>query len=188
MRFFAAFERGNVVYLFAEETDARKQTGDDMKVLLRRCRSLVFWAMALLPAVAHSADTLAVYLVNPQPGGRSICELRFALSRPLPPNAVLRLRFPATFDLSEVQVVGSDRIDGGFRLRTSGQEVVVERSGRGHTIPAGREVDLKIANVRNPRRADPNLTVRVTVDAGGGRVVTLDGAVKWRSPRTRVER
>lgn len=159
---------------------------------MKRWAWVILWLTALPLTIvgqsAGAADTLAVYLLNPEPAERSICELRFTLSKSLPPKASFRLRFPDGFDLRELLVVGSDRIDGGFRLHREGQEVIVARSGRGHAIPAGTEVDLKLANVRVPAEIVANLRVRMTVEAAGTATVDLEASVSRGRPAGRVER
>ncbi len=136
----------------------------------------------LVVSAAVAADSLAVYAVTPLPGHRSIYELQFSLNQPLPPDAVFEIHLPQVLNLEEVKVVGSQTIDGGFRLRRQGNVLLVERTGRGHVVPAGRRVDLKLANFRNPKVLDAGLQVRLVVRRGNRSVADVRSSVRWGAP------
>ena len=139
-------------------------------------------SVCLATAAAVAADSLAVYAVSPTPGQRSIYELRFSLSQPLPPDAVFEIHLPPALNPNEVKVVGSQTIDGGFRLRKQGNVLLVERTGRGHVVPAGKTVDLKLANFRNPKVLDAGLQVRLVIRRGGRSVADVSSSVRWAAP------
>ena len=141
-----------------------------------------FVLVLLAVGVALAADSLAVYVATPTPGQRSIYELRFSLTAPLPRDAVFEIQFPPDLSLDQVKVVGSQTIDGGFRFRKRGNTLIVERTGRGHVVPAGKKVDLKIANLRNPRQLGTGLQVRLVVRRGGQAVADVTSPVRWAAP------
>ena len=154
---------------------------------MRKCSGLLVLAVLLCKtfapaAPAQAADSLAVFVVVPEAGARSIYELRFSLNSALPPAAQLEIVFPEGLDLSEVMVVGSNTIDGGLSFQRQGQRLTIRRSGLGHTLPSGKTLDLKIANIRNPRRLSGGLEVRVTVRSQEGATVELASPVMWRTP------
>ncbi|MDZ7374648.1 MAG: hypothetical protein ONB23_11855 [candidate division KSB1 bacterium] len=137
--------------------------------------------LTLCPIAASAADSLGVFLLGPGPGERSICELRFRLSQPLPPRASFRVQFASGFDLSEVLLVGSDRIDGGLSFRRDGNQIIVSRSGLGHGIPAGELLDLKIANLRTPSVMSEAGPVRVTILGPTETLAELAARAEFRS-------
>jgi hypothetical protein len=153
-------------------------------------RPKLSWAVlaagVMLPRLLPAADSLAVLLWGPEPAQRSICELRFALSKPVPASASFRVQFPAGIDLSEVLLVGSDRIDGGLSFRRAEQEIVITRSGRGHEIPPGTLVDLKIANVRSIGAPTGPAKVRLVLQEAGEMLASIEAApqMQARSPRS----
>lgn len=115
------------------------------------------------PLGAAPADSVQVIAKHAEADANSIYQIRFSVARPIPPKAIIRVTFPAEFDLSEVLIAGSTTINGGFELLVDKQVVTLKRSGLGRTIPANEAVDVKFAIVKNPRRAADDYRIAVEI-------------------------
>ncbi len=126
-------------------------------------RKLFVWTLAVLLHVAASPDLFGQSLsrdhVDVRPlsstaGAATLYRFDFTLQDTLRPDGVIEVVFPEGFDLSRVVVAGSQSINGGFRVEVKGQTVVLRRQGRGAARRPGEKVDVMLATVRNPGRAD----------------------------------
>lgn len=115
------------------------------------------------PLGAAPADSVQVIAKHAEADANSIYQIRFSVAKPIPPRAIIRVTFPAEFDLSEVIIAGSTTINGGFDLKVDQQVVTLKRSGLGRPIPANEPVDVKFAIVKNPRRVANDYRIAVEI-------------------------
>ncbi len=109
------------------------------------------------------ADTVEVIAKHPEVNKSAIYQINFVVSKPIPPKAIIRVSFPAGFDLSNLMIAGSTSINGGFILTVDGQVVTMKRSGLGREIPANEKVDIKFAIVKNPDHPADNYSIAVEI-------------------------
>ena len=109
------------------------------------------------------ADTIEVVAKHPEISKSAIYQINFIVSKPIPPKAIIRVSFPAGFDLSDLMIAGSTTINGGFILTVDGQVVTMKRSGLGREIPANEKVDIKFAIVKNPDQPADNYSIPVEI-------------------------
>jgi hypothetical protein len=108
-------------------------------------------------------DSLTVQALRAAPGKPSLYELTFVTTDTLRRDAEIVVTFPNTFDLSQLQIAGSNQINGGFKLERRGQEARLRRSGLGETIPPGRKVSVQLGLIVNPPSFSSAHQVRVAV-------------------------
>ena len=112
---------------------------------------------------AVPADTIEVIAKHPEISKSGIYQINFIVSKPIPQKAIIRVSFPAGFDLSDLMIAGSTTINGGFILTVDGQVVTMKRSGLGREIPANEKVDIKFAIVKNPDQPADNYNIAVAI-------------------------
>lgn len=113
--------------------------------------------------IALPADTVEVIARHPELGERSTYQINFQISKPIPAKAIIRVTFPDEFDLSDLIIVGSTTINGGFDLSVNKQVVTMKRSGLGREIPANEKVDVKFAIVKNPGQPSDNYKIVIEI-------------------------
>lgn len=69
-------------------------------------------------------------------------ELTLTLPDTLSAGAALRIGFPDRYDLSAVQIAGSNHVNGGLSFFVDSLAVVIRRSGLGDPVPAGKMVSI----------------------------------------------
>ncbi len=114
-------------------------------------------------SAALPADTIEVIAKHPEISKSAIYQINFVVSKVIPSKAILRVLFPAGFDLSDLVIAGSTTINGGFILTVDGQVVTMKRSGLGREIPANEKVDIKFAIVKNPDQPADNYSITVEI-------------------------
>ncbi len=124
-----------------------------------------------------SKDSVDVSLLNREAGATTLLTATFVLSDTLRPDGAIELTFPPGFDVSNVKIAGSSRINGGFRVQVQGQTVRLLRQGRGRTLPPGEKVDVKIATVVNPKTAATPQSLKLRVSGSGRSTYELRGGV-----------
>ncbi|MBN2090589.1 hypothetical protein JW964_13340 [candidate division KSB1 bacterium] len=108
----------------------------------------------------------------------TIYEVKLTCSQPLPADAKFQFTFPAAMDLSKVRMAGSATINGGFKTQAKGNQVIIERSGLGDTIPANTPIELMFTSVINPEQAG-NFVIK-------GDILTSDGKLFFNKQGTVV--
>jgi hypothetical protein len=126
-------------------------------------------------------DSLTVQALRAQPGKPSLYELRFVTTDTLARDAKIVVTFPPAFDLSQLEIAGSNQINGGFKLERKGQEVHLRRSGLGQKIPPGRRVSLQLGLVVNPPdfSASHQVTVQLPAATPLAKTVAVNKDVKF---------
>ncbi|MFQ5707240.1 MAG: hypothetical protein ACE5HO_07300, partial [bacterium] len=112
-------------------------------------------------AFGAPADSVQVNPLNPKAGATSIYQISFVAADTLFPNGSLTLTFPQAFDLSGVRLANSTTINGGFRVKVQGQQVILIRTGLGRMISPNERVEVKFANVKNPQDTQKAYSVKV---------------------------
>jgi len=135
----------------------------------------VFW---LLPLAGLAQENLTVTPIFNTTFINSAYEVKFTTSQALLPNAKFLVTFPGNFDLSKVNMAGSQTINGGFTTTVKDSTILITRSGLGRTILAGEAVQFQFATIRNPGIAR-DFPVRVEIFADStNRVAQKESAVK----------
>src|SRR5574341_1386419 len=111
-------------------------------------------------------DSLTVQALRAAPGKPSLYELTFVTTDTLTRDAEIVVTFPSAFDLSQLEIAGSNQINGGFKLERRGQEVRLRRTGLGEKIPPGRKVSLQLGLIVNPPDLSASHQVAVQLPAG----------------------
>ncbi|HDP97717.1 MAG TPA: hypothetical protein ENN22_00830 [bacterium] len=112
---------------------------------------------------AEPADTIKIVAKDQQVLAPSIYQVEFVLNKAISSKAVIRVTIPDEFDISELQVAGSNTINGGFDFKIESRTLVLERSGLGREIPPNEKVDVKFAIVKNPEAAGDNYSFDIEV-------------------------
>jgi len=128
------------------------------------------WSQQKTPAAAPAAqspgrDSLAVKALRAEAGKPSLYEVSFVTTDTLAPNAAIVMAFPAAFDLSQLEIAGSNTINGGFTLERKAQEVLLRRTGLGAKIPPGKKVSIQLGLIVNPANLSASHQVRVQLPA-----------------------
>lgn len=108
-------------------------------------------------------DSLKVNALNPAAGATSIYQVSFVTADTLYPDAQITLTFPEAFDLSKVVMANSTSINGGFKVEVNQNSVVLRRTGLGRPIMPGEAVEVKFANVVNPKEFDGEFNLQVEI-------------------------
>ena len=140
-------------------------------------RTLIFSGLFLIFIVASiyaAVNGVAVQPLSPNAGMASVYEIRFKLTEPFPSAGSLTLEFPREFDLSQAILAGSPNVKGGFKVFVDGQRVRIQRSGLGQAVPAGTEIVVRVANVKNPK-SPGQFGVKMDVQAGKRILGTANG-------------
>ncbi len=132
-----------------------------------------FWLVGLAALVLAGVNSVKVQPLSSRAGNASVYEVRFKLTEAFPSTGSLTLEFPQEFDLSQAILAGSPNVKGGFKVFVDGQKVRLQRSGLGQAIPAGKEVVVRVANVKNPKSAG-QFSVKLDVQAGKRILGTAD--------------
>ncbi len=147
--------------MYPDETFRRSDTRLTRAFLLTLILSVhIIWGATTF---AVPEDTVTVEVKTPQADARSLYQINFVISKPISPKAKIRATFPEEFNLSKVLVVGSNSINGGFKMDVKNNIVTIKRSGLGREIKANEKVDVKFAIVKNPAIAKNNYSVQVEV-------------------------
>lgn len=104
----------------------------------------------ILSVPGFAQDNISVIPLFEQAHANAIYEVKFTTSQALSPNVKFLITFPGNFDLSKVNMAGSETMNGGFKTTVEDSTVLIERSGLGRMINAGEAVQLQFATVRNP--------------------------------------
>lgn len=124
---------------------------------------LIFISFAQTHSLAAPSDSVEVVVKHQESGASSIYQINFALTKPIPPQAIIRITFSDEFDLSALLIAGSTTIKGGLEMKVEKQVVTMKRSGLGREIPANEKVDIKLAIVNNPKQPGDNYKIVVEV-------------------------
>jgi hypothetical protein len=108
-------------------------------------------------------DSLTVQVLRVAPGKPFLYELTFVTIDILICDAEIVVTFPSAFDLSQLEIAGSNQINGGFKLERRGQEAHLRRSGLGEKIAPGRKVSVQFGLIVNPPNFSSAHQVRVAV-------------------------
>jgi len=109
------------------------------------------------------SGALQLRALRAEPGKPSLYELSFTTSDTLTTSAEIVLEFPASFDLSLLEIASSTTINGGFKITRTGNTVRVRRTGLGDPVPPGRQVELKLGLIRNPDTLSVSQTVTTEI-------------------------
>jgi len=131
-----------------------------MKMSLKMCSLAV---ICLAPLLSWAQEGLAVKALRAAPRQASIYEITFSTSDVLAVDAEVRMTFPAAYDLSGLEIVGSTSINGGLTFSRDGQRVIVKRTGLGAVVPSGQKVGLQLGLIKNPSTFANAEPVRIEV-------------------------
>ena len=112
------------------------------------------------PAQSSAKSVERVVALRAEPGELSVYEISFVTQALIPKDAAFVLSFPDSCDLSQLQMAGSNQINGGFRVEKDGTIVRVIRSALGDVIPAGRPVAIRLGAIVNPKDLESRLSIR----------------------------
>jgi hypothetical protein len=129
-------------------------------------RKLLYLCSLLIVCAAWSSlaqEKMTVKALRAAPRKASIYEVTFSTTEALARDAEIRLTFPASYDLSELDIAGSTSINGGMTLTRNGQRVIVKRGGLGTVVPRGQQVSLQLGLIKNPATFANAEPVRVEV-------------------------
>ena len=112
---------------------------------------------------ALPADTIKVVARHPEAEAASLYQINFRVAKTISPQAVIQVRFPSEFDLSDLSIAGSSTINGGFELEVKNQLLILTRSGLGREITPNEKVDVKFAIVKNPAKANENYSIEIEI-------------------------
>ena len=117
-----------------------------MQKLLYLCSLLV-----LCVASSSSAqERMTIKALRAAPRLASLYEISFVTTETLAVDAEIRISFPASYDLSTLEIAGSTSINGGLTLTRDGQRVIVKRTGLGAVVPRNQKVSLQLGLIKNP--------------------------------------
>lgn len=147
--------------MYLSETAKNTDTGGKYFLALMLLMGLIIFISNSL--IAAPADTIAVIAKHPESSERSVYQVNFVVSKPIPAKAIIRVTFPDEFDLSDLMIAGSTTINGGFDMSVNKQVATIKRSGLGKEIPANARVDLKFAIVKNPDQPADNYKIVIEI-------------------------
>ena len=98
-----------------------------------------------------TVDSLVVQPLDSKINSNTLYKITFFSSVDIPSDAQIIMIFPSEFDLSQLSLAGSNKIDGGFLLTKDGQRIVVQRKGEGNIVGQRNKVDLLLSVIKNPR-------------------------------------
>lgn len=144
-------------------SETLKKTDTKIFKKLAMICAATFALIAVNFSFAAPADSVKVVAKSEEIGAATIYSVSFNVSKPIPSKAVIKVTFPAEFDISNLQVAGSTTINGGFEQRVSNRTLSLERSGLGREIKPNEKVDVKFAIVKNPTQPknDYNFDVEI---------------------------
>lgn len=119
-------------------------------------------------AQSQGSNSVEIKSLNSEAGAASLYTLNFTLSDTLHANAVFEVKFPTGFDLSKVNLAGSDSINGGFNVSVQGQTIKVSRKGKGSIKYLGDKVDLKFSTIVNSSNSDNQHLIIVNLKKSDG--------------------
>jgi hypothetical protein len=123
--------------------------------------SLYFLSNILNLTFAAPLDSLKVTPLNAAAGEVSIYQISFVASDTLYPDGQISITFPADFDLTNVKIANSTSINGGFKVSVQNNKVILKRTGLGRMVLPKEKVEVKFANVKNPKKAETDFPLIV---------------------------
>ena len=95
-------------------------------------------------------NKVQVSALQGKPKQNTLYKIELKLERALEKDAELEVDFPKAFNLSTVQVVGSNTVNGGFSHEITDSSIKIKRSGLGDSVPAGTTAEIFFGPIRNP--------------------------------------
>lgn len=117
-----------------------------MRKLWSLCSLFVICAASL----SSAQEKMTIKALRAAPRLASLYEISFVTSEALALDAEIRITFPASYDLGELDIAGSTTINGGLTLTRDGQRAIVKRTGLGTVVPRGQKVSLQLGLIKNP--------------------------------------
>ena len=157
---------------------------------MKYAKKILWIAIGLLALVASAeaaVHSVSVRPLSPEAGRASVYEVRLTLTQTFPSAGSLTLEFPQDFDLSQAILAGSPNVKGGFKVFVDGRRVRIQRSGLGPAVPAGTEMIVRLANVRNPKSTG-QFSVKLDVQAGKQILGTADGVAFSILPKKKIQK
>lgn len=147
------------MYLY--ETYHRFETGKARFIPILLFVTIIYFFTSV--ASAAPTDTVNVIARHPESNAKSIYKIEFRIDNPISPTAILKVTFPAEFDLSELMIASSTTMNGGFDVEVNDQMLTLKRSGLGREIKPNEKVDVKFAIVKNPLKPADNYRITVEI-------------------------
>jgi hypothetical protein len=121
----------------------------------------IFFLLSVFSIPAAGQDSLKVTPLDFRPGNVSIYEISFVARDSLLPDAEIAITFTSEFGLSNVKLANSTVINGGFKVLVEANKIILQRTGAGGIVPPGKKVDIKFANVRNPKQVNADIPLKI---------------------------
>lgn len=119
-----------------------------------------------------SIDSLIVHPFNSKVNAKTLYKISFISSGNIPSDAQFVFIFQDEFDLSQLNLAGSNKIDGGFTILTEDHRVIVRRRGEGHLVEQRTEVDLLLSIIKNPNVVRPIYLLQFQILDNQGVLIT----------------
>lgn len=117
-------------------------------------RIFLLFFVLLIPSIlfsqTESLDSLEIIPLNQKISSNTLYKISFISKVEIPKDAQFVINFPDGFDLSKVNLAGSNSIDGGFEVVVNNQQITIKRRGEGQTIEPGKRANVMFSVVKNP--------------------------------------
>jgi hypothetical protein len=117
--------------------------------------------IALWSGFAAAENRLSVYTTATTPAKPAAYIFQIVFDSPVSPTSHFEIIFPPEYNLKNVVMASSDKLDGTLQVESQENRLIVSRRGAKLSVPTGQVIDLKIAAVLNP------------ADASGDKIMTV---------------
>jgi len=104
-------------------------------------KRLVLVAVFVTPWMTNAQD-ISLRAIKKQVAKASLYELQFTPAAAFLAEGAVRVRFPEAYDLTGIQIAGSNQINGGLKVSVDSAGVIITRTGLGDSSPAGKRVSI----------------------------------------------
>ena len=108
---------------------------------------------ALLSGLAVAENRLTVYATAAEAAKPAAYILEAAFDSPVSPTSHFEIIFPPEYNLRNVVMAASNKLDGTLKVESQGSTLILSRQDAAATVAAGQVIDLRIAVVLNPAQA-----------------------------------
>lgn len=106
--------------------------------------------IALWSGLAAAESRLLVFTTATTPAKPAAYIFEIVFDSPVSPASHFEIIFPPEYNLKNVVMASSSKLDGTLQVESQQNRLIVSRQGAELSIPAGQVIDLKIATVLNP--------------------------------------
>jgi hypothetical protein len=120
----------------------------------------------LYGGIAAAENRLSVSATETAPIKPAAYIFEVVFDSPVSPASHFEIIFPVEYNLKNVEMASSDKLDGTLQVESQQNTLIVNRQGAKSSVPAGQVIDLKIAVVLNPVDISGNKKMTVVLKQG----------------------